>query len=452
MAITLTTSTPAQLSADYFINKPIELIFDKAIATASLNNTVFSLIDIDSSTSVPLTITAGANDATKVYLLPSLSLKQNTQYRVLIAGSDAGLGTYLTSQDADTLTTTIVIEFSTGDSVYKIDTVIEKQASNLTLEGDLFLPTNVKAVGFDFTIDKIRPKNNKHGVDVTLTGDNTVRFTFTKALYTGNIDTSDWVDVNLYPLLNSTSYLATDTTFGVGTIPAYTVSVTGADLLVTFTSSLPKNLNVQISLLDGIQSLDGDQYDGNLLYSINTQLYPEVYGIQTITREVKEIVNTFTEDYIGALLFKNTIWIWEKVGRGFDLSSVPFAAKQYIVYTTILDLMEDQEYAKFVLAGTRRQLGDLGVSIDNIIGRIAMKVAKYQKLKDIAFESIIKGWQFRVGTSSVSYEGIAQEVNRLWYDISTRYTFNKYSYDQQNIPAANATESRRARTNNPFFW
>lgn len=451
MTITLTSSTPAQSASDYFINKPVELIFDKSITTASLTNSVFSLIDIDTNSFVPLTVSAGANDATKVYLLPSQTLKNNTQYRVIIVGSAEGLGYYLSSQDSDTLTTSIIVEFSTGESVYKIDTVFEKAASNLTLEGDLFLPTNVKALGFDFTVEKIRPKNNKHGVDTTLTGDNTIRFTFSKALYTGSADYTDWADVSLFPLLNSSEYLASGDVMGSISIPDYTVSVSDTDLLVTFDYALPQNLGVQITLLDGIQSSDGDIYGGSLNYSINTTLFPEIYGMQTIKREVREIVDTFSEDYIGALLFKNTIWTWEKFGRLSAVDNMSFAAKQFIVYSTILDLMEDKEYVKYVVAGTRRQLGDLGVSIDNIIGRTAMKVAKYQELKRVAQESIVKGWQFKVGYSTLGYDTIANEINRLWYDVNGRFTETRYSYNQEDIPAANATLNRRARSNNPIW-
>lgn len=451
MAISLTTSTPAQGSTDFFINKSLELTFDKAIASSSLTRNVFSLIDIDAGVAVPLSVSAGYADATKVLLLPSSSLKEDTQYRIIVVGTDQGLGYSLVASDADTLTTTIVIEFSTGDSVYSIDQVVQKEAASITLEGDLFLPTNVKALGFDFVVDKVRPKNHKHNIATTLTGDNTVRFTFSTGLYTGDADYTEWVDVNVFPLLSHTGYLASGSTMGAGTIPGYTVSVTGQDLLVTFDTELPNNVGVQIDLLGNIVSTDGASYGGDMKYSINTALYPSVYGVDLIKREVREIVDTFTEDYIGALLFKNTIWVWEKTGRAFNIDSPTFAVQQYVAYATILDLMEDREYYKYVVAGTRRQLGDLGVSIDNIIGRIAMKVAKYQKAKEVAFDSIVPGWQFKIGTSTLAYQEAAEGVSRLWYDINGRYTETMYKYYQDNIPASNVAINRHAKSNNPIW-
>lgn len=450
MAITLLSSTPAEGATDYYLNKSVELTFDKAIASSSLTDNVFSIIDIDSGTCVPLTISFGADSNARIILLPSTSFRENTQYRIIITGTSSGLGYTLTAADADTLATTLFIEFGTGTTVYKIDTTLEKEISNLTLEGDLFLPTNVKALGYDFTVSRVRPKNNLHAVSPTLTGDSNITFTFSKNLMSG-AEYDDWVEVDVFPLLNDVSYLASGTSFGEGTIPSYTVTGLSNQLIVQFSTELPKNVGVQINLLQDITSVDGDQYGGKLRYSINTELYPEVCGVNTIEREIREVVDVYPRDYIGALLFKNSIWLWEKLGRSFGLDSVPYAAKQYITYSTILDLMEDREYYKFVLAGTRRQLGDLGVSVDNIIGRIAMKVAKYKEAKDVALESLKKGWQFKVGTSIAAYSEMADQVNRLWYDINGRYTDSTYSYHQEDLPISNVAINRHARHNNPIW-
>lgn len=451
MAITLVSSTPTEGQADWFLNKSVELIFNKAIATTSLTNSIFSLVDIDTNVPVPITVSAGYANSSKVILVPSTSLKENTQYRVLVVGSAAGLTYSLTAQDEEVLSDSIYFEFSTGETVYKIDSTVNKETSNLSLEGDLFLPTNVKALGYDFTVSKVRPKNNTHAVDVSLTGDSTIRFTFSKALYTGSADYSDWLQVDTFPLLNDVNYLAQSGTLGEVSIPGHTVSINDTDLIVTFSGNLPNNLGLQVTLFDGITSSDGDSYGGSMQYSINTALYPEISGIQTIKREVRDIADTFTEDYIGALLFKNSIWLWEKLGQSFSLDALPFAAKQYVIYSTILDLMEDREYYKYVVAGTRRQLGDLGVSVDNLIGRIAMKVAKYQKEKENCFQSLLGAWQFKVGRNSTSFDNIAETVNRLWHDINGRYTESRYVYYQDASPAANVAINRQSKTTNPEF-
>lgn len=450
MAISLISSTPAQGATDIQINKSIELVFNKTIASSSITENVFSLIDLDSGQAFPVTVSARFDTSSRIIILPSQSLKENTQYRIIVVGTDSGLGYSLVANDSDILADSIYIEFSTGEGVYKIDSTLEKEAASLSLEGDLFLPTNVKALGYDFTISKVRPKNNKHGLSQNLTGDSTIKFTFSKDLYTGDVDLTDWVDVSLFPLLNTSSYLASGQEMGSFAIPGYALTKSGKDLIVTFDSDLPKNLGIHIELNDSIISEDNEPYGGKMIYSINTALFPEIYGIETIKREVKEIADTYNEDYIGALLFKNTIWTWERVGRVFRIDDIPYAAKQYIVYSTILDLMEDAEYSKYLIAGTRRQLGDLGVSVDNFIGKIAMKVAKYQKLKEIALDSILKGWQFRIGVTTMGYLETAQMVNRLWYDVNGRYTDIRFSYHQNDVPASNSLLNRRARETNPL--
>jgi len=273
MAISLLSSTPSQGATDVQINKSIELVFNKTIASSSITENVFSLIDIDSGQAFPLTVSPRFDTSSRIILLPSQSLKENTQYRIIVIGTDSGLGYSLVANDADTLTTTIYIEFSTGEGVYKVDSVLEKEAASLSLEGDLFLPTNVKALGYDFTITKVRPKNNKHGLAQTLTGDNTIKFTFSKNLYTGDSDVSDWVDVNLFPLLNTASYLASGQEMGSFPIPGYAVTTTGKDLVVTFASELPKNLGIHIELKDTILSEDNEPYGGKMIYSVNTALF-----------------------------------------------------------------------------------------------------------------------------------------------------------------------------------
>ncbi|MHA2265681.1 MAG: hypothetical protein ACXAEN_25095, partial [Candidatus Thorarchaeota archaeon] len=129
------------------------------------------------------------------------------------------------------------------------------------------------------------------------------------------------------------------------------------------------SVGITIDLTNKIESLDSDEYGGALHYSINTQVYPEISGLQTVRREIRPSSVDYVDDYIGALLFKNTMWLWERTGRGLDLDTLSYSAKKHILYSTVLDLLEDKEYEKFIVAGTRRQLGDLNVSVDSLIGR-----------------------------------------------------------------------------------
>lgn len=450
MALILVSSNPESATSDFYINKSIELTYNQPIDSTSLTDNVVFLIDLGSNQNVPVTIALKPTDTRVIVVTPLVNLRENTSYRLIVTGVDQGMGYSLKAASTELLGTTSVVLFTTGDNVYQIDTTIEKQASNLTLEGDLFLPTNIKALGYDFTIAKVRPLNHSHGVSGSITGDSTVRFSFTKTLMTG-VSYDDWTTVNVYPLLNDPQYLAYSGVFSTDiTIPPYSVTASNKDLLITFQSALPQNVAVAVDLNSTITSVDNDEYGGAMQYIFNTELSTVVYGPEMVKRELSSINDQLNNDYIGALLFKNSIFLWEKTGRGLNLSEYPFAAKRWVLLTTLLDIMEDKDYHKFVLGGTRRQLGDLNVSVDNPIGRLALKIARVQKERDIAFETLFKGWQFRAIAGST--RASSSIGDRLWYDINNRYTDPNYKYFQWNYPVANVYINRHAKTNNPFWY
>jgi hypothetical protein len=449
MALTFVSSDPATATVDFFLNKSISLTFNEPVSSGSLTDNIVYLVDTSNNETVPATVALKATDTKVIIIDPLVVLKENTNYKVYVIGTDQGVGYSLEATNGDLLVETVLILISTGDSLYQIDVTLEKEAANLTLEGDLFLPTNVKALGYNFTVDKVRPKNHGHGVAVGLTGDYTIRFTFTKALLTGLASYSDWASVNCYPIINDANYLASGDSMGVYDIPDHTISIADTDLLVTFQNVLPQNLCVSIDLNTDIKSIDNDQYGGNLSYLINTDLSVDIYGPEMIKRELSSISSQLNDDYIGALLFKNTIFLWEKTGRGISLSPLSFPAKKYIMLSTMLDIMEDKDYQKFVLAGTRRQLGDLNVSVDNMVGRLALKIARVQKEREVALETLYKGWQFKAlagSTRSSMFNG-----DRLWYDVNSRYTEPSYKFYQADVPASNIHLNRHAKTNNPVW-
>jgi len=450
MALILVSSNPESAASDFYINKSLELTYNQPIDSTSLTDNVVFLIDLGSNQNVPVSIALKPTDSKVIVVNPLVNLRENTSYRLIVTGVDQGMGYSLRATSTELLGTTSVVLFTTGDNVYQIDTTIEKQASNLTLEGDLFLPTNIKALGYDFTISKVRPRNHSHGISGAITGDSTVRFSFTKTLMTG-VDYSDWAIVNVYPLLNDPQYLAYSGTLAENiAIPGYTISTNNKDLLISFGSALPQNVAVAIDLNSSITSIDNEEYGGAMQYIFNTELSTIVYGPEMVKRELSSINDQLNDDYIGALLFKNSMFLWERTGRGLNLAEYPFPAKRWVLLSTLLDIMEDKDYHKFVLGGTRRQLGDLNVSIDNPIGRLALKIARVQKERDIAFETLFKGWQFKAIAGST--RASSSIGDRLWYDINNRYTDPNYKYFQSNYPVANVYVNRHAKTNNPFWY
>jgi hypothetical protein len=210
-------------------------------------------------------------------------------------------------------------------------------------------------------------------------------------------------------------------------------------------------MGVSVELLNTVEDFEGLEYGGGLNYNITSALYPTVITPRPIKVELRAVEGEkIFDDYVGTLIHKNTIFLWEKLGRNLDLNNLTFPAVKHIFYATILDILEDQDYEKFLTAGTRRQLGPLNVSVDSLIGRVALKIASAQKDKDIAFQSLTKGWQFQTVAKSDGVDGLLNQ-NRLWYDTNGRWTDPMNKYAQPNIPASNVTISRRAKTNNPWW-
>lgn len=450
----LSSSDPAHGATDVYTNKNPTFIFTAALDSATVTENTFLLLDQTTNQRVPVTLTYDST-VFKVTMVLQGMLRENTAYRVLIVGSDTAVTDILSGTEAgDDLTATIKVEFSTGDDQFQIDTTLGKEVDSKTLEGELFLPSNLKALGTDFTVDKVRPQNHSHGVAVDLTGDRTVRFTFTKNLNTSG-DIGAWAEIEVFPVL-TTEYLGKSgelqtVTAGDYTLPTGTLSVSSKDLVLTFDRDFPNNVGISVQLLDKIEASDGLDYGGGLEYSITTKLYPDVVPVIPIKRELRSIDgDKILDDYVGSLVHKNTIFLWEFLGRDLDLDDIPWAGWKYIFNSTLLDIMEDQDYEKFLTAGTRRQLGDLNTSVDSLIGRLALKIASTQKDKDRALQTLTKGWQFKTAIKSDSVNGLPNQ-NRLWYDINGRWTDPANKYNQPDIPASNTAISRRAKSVNPWW-
>jgi hypothetical protein len=452
MTFLLSSSNPSNGAVDFQINKTVELSFNKDVLTSSLRDNSISIINTATGRVIPTKVERTSLDHKKVIVTPLEYLTELTLYKVQIIGSDLSFGYYLEAEDGEYLVDTVYVSFTTGTGVYKIDETLQKQSQDLTLEGDLFLPSNVKALGYDFTISLVRPKNHSINVNPDITGDNTIRFRFSDTLYTGDASYSDWIDVNVSPILDTTAYLASGTTLGSDsiTIPGYSVSLSGSDLLVQFDNELPKNALVTASLSNSIVSQSGVYYGGEMEYAFHTKLYPDIKAVETIKREVRFVALEFYDDFINSLLFKNFIFLWEKTGRSLTVSSLPFSVIQYCIYSTALDLIEDKDLEKYILGGTRKKIADIDVSYTSLLGNMALKAKKLEQLKDAALESLFKGRALRTGVLNVFLEA-ADSVNRLWYDISSRYTLSSYKYYQANEPSSNVQINRQAKTNNPWY-
>jgi len=410
----IASSDPGNGDSDVFINKNPTIVFTDALDVTTVTEDTFQLFDRTTNTQVPITLNY-QNALKKVTLVTDGALRENTSYRIIIVGDDLKVTKSVSGTDAgDDLASSLIVEFSTGDNIFQEDTTLGKEIDAKTIEGDLFLPSNVKALGTDFTVERVRPKNHTADNGINLTGDKTVKFTFTRNLNTTG-DLANWVEVETYPLFRSGYMAQSGTVASTYALPTGTASVDGKALVITFDRQFPNNAGCTIKLLNNIEDTGGLDYGGGMLYTISTSLYPNVFPTRSIKRELRSIDgDALYDDYVSSLIHKNTMFLESRGAISFD--SIPHAGFLHIFYSTMLDIMEDQDYEKFLIAGSRKQLGDLNVSQDNLIGRLALKIANAQKKQSNALNTLYAGWDSR---SAVKADGAHGEIDwsRLWYDI-----------------------------------
>jgi hypothetical protein len=340
----------------------------------------------------------------------------------------------------DKLTTTIEISFKTGTRVFIDDSSIDKNAVDLSLEGDINLPSHVKALG-EFAIESTTPKN--HSADVSLTA-NRIEIKFTKPI-SGSIMQDDWLSVDAYPVLDETQYLAEGSTFGQGSIPSVSgLTYSGNYVYATFNSALPKNAAVDVTVDDSVTATDGSEFGPNSYQlSFTTQRFPDIAGVHVIKREIKAATDELNDDYIAAMVLKNTII--RRIRGGASDTNASWAAVKWVINATIVDILDDKELEKALQAGTRRQLGDLNVSVDAVIGKLSLKHARAQKAMEEA-EKTLAGSKLLAQKITNQFTSFYYgRPDRNWHGVNGKLIQSRFKYYQADQPAANTALNRNAK-------
>ena len=443
----VSSSSPADQDTDVFVNIALTATFTTDLLSSSINTTTCTLID--ESTDHVVATTVALSGTNIVVITPIGILAEDTVYRISFPGTDTALSSSYVIKDStgEALTTTISITFRTGSRSYIDDTSVDKDAGDLSLEGDLSLPTNVKALG-DFVVSQTLPKNRSADVDTTLNGSNQVVIRFDNNIGTG-IFNSDMVDVEVFPLLDNTTWLAASGAFG-SYIPSYTVAASGAEISISFDNTVPNNLGIQVQLDQSLQDSDGTEFGPNdYMYSITTDRWPNISGPNRIKRELKALgPNDLTDEYIASVLLSKSVEFATK----FDLGTTAELSKdKWVVYSTIVDILDDKELEKAIVAGTRRQLGDLNVSVDPIVGKLSLKHARALKAVEDAERSLYKG---SLVAKVFCQEGDAViRNNRRWYGVNGRILSTRFITHQPNIPASNSALNRNSKIPpGDYYW
>ncbi len=443
--LTIGSSTPSDGALDVFVNNAIDVTFDSAVLESSVSSTSVVLTNQATDGVVPATVELSS--ATVIRITPYGNLAEDTVYRVRFPGTDTALGPDYVIKDvaaSEALTTTLTVTFTTGSRVYLDQISVDKDAVDLSLEGDLSLPVHVKALG-SFAISGTVPKN--HEADIAV--DSPLRINFNQPLHSGSFN-QDWLDVDVFPILDDTNYLGSPTSdeYG-GTIPDYSVSHDYASLWVNFSGDLPKNVGVHVEIDQNVIARDGSEFGPNdYLLSFTTERYPDISGVHVLRREIKAAAETLYDDYIASVILSKSIEADARFGTG----AVPHLSLiKWVVNSAIVDILDDVELEKAIQAGVRRQLGDMNVSVDPIIGKLAIKHARAQKKIEEAEKSLIGRGAVAQAYSTENKRGIRRS-NRSWFGVSNKVTNARFITYQGNHPGANTSRNRQAKVQPDNLW
>lgn len=441
----LNSSTPSNGAVDVFLNRNIELNFDAALDSSTVTQN--SVVLLDAATDLIVATTLSYDSTTfKITVTPLSVLAENTVYKIRLPGTDIAVNSSLVlkSSGGDPITTTVTVTFTTGAKVYIDDTSINKDVTDLSLEGDLTLPTHVKALGV-LSVEKTYPKNLSCDQPTTLDGGNRVYIKFNQTL-SGALLEDDWLTVDAYPMLDDEQYLATGDSYGVGSIPSMTgLFTSGSYLYAGFEEALPKNVGVNITIGTGVVGADGAEYGpSEYVFTFTTDRYPKIGGIHNIKTEIKAATDELNDHYICSLLLKNTVELIERYSA-LNKDAPSYSAHKYVTNKTIVDILDDKELEKALVAGSRRQLGDLNVSVDAIIGKLALKHARAQKRAEEADRTLLKnGYLAKKVNNVIESTHYARPV-RQYFGVHGRLENAKWKTYQGNMPASNIGITRAAK-------
>lgn len=455
------SSNPSNNAVDVFLNIPLYVTFaSPGLDSSTVTINTCALLNVGTQDTLPVSLSY--NSTTFVLTLTPVGvLAENTVYKIRFPGTDIAISSdYVIKESGsgDALTTTLDITFTTGTRIYLDDTIITKEATNLSLEGDITLPTHVKALG-PFAIDSTIPKNHKSDVPVNIDGNNRIRIKFTKSL-SGSLSDDSWVDVDLFPILDYSGFYATgtvlwDTTGAnniVASIPTMTgLSFSGQYMYLNFDTSLPKNAGVAVTIGESVTATDGTEFGPNeYQLTFTTERYPSLGGVHWLKTELKSMAKELTDDYLAAVLLKNSIRLYHRLGAGLGPPPIPLISHKWVILTSVIDILDDLDLAKAIVAGARRNLGDMNVSFDVAIGQMTLKQKRAEKELESTNMGMFLSRYYQRYERAIYVEN--RPNPREWFNISGRIYSTRFLYYQPNSPMSNVTLNRLSKNINPWYF
>lgn len=454
------SSSPSNGDENVYLNALLRATFSGELVSSSVTNQSVVLTDTSSNRFVygQLTYTSGTKE---VIFYPENYLSPDTRYRFSFLGTgDAINGTILATGSSGDLLQSLNIIFRTGRDLYVQSSGELKNTYNKSLEGDIDLPSNIGVLGSSFTISKFSPKLNSAEFDIDSTE---IYIDFSKPLSTGDFS-QDWFSVNVEPLvddcyvacnIDGTITLKQDNPSYTGfNEPTFSGSVSGSRLTISLVNGqFCYNQYVEVTLSNDIESSAGDTLGNNdVTCGFSTQLYPSILTLSFLKRNASSIftyMDLYTDLYLSSKILFYTMYGWEGSCKRYPLSDLPKSSRNFAMWSTIVDILEDIDLKKAMQAGISRQLGDFLVELNPAaIGKMGILLARAQKDKELSLATLKKNSNVALFTVNSRIFDLAPD--RLWHGANGKYVNAKFKYWQPDIAASNLALERQAEV--PPRW
>lgn len=424
-APTFVSSVPATSAIGISVEQQIIITFSTALDPSSVNEGTVSVFRSDDL--VPLRGEYVLSSAsTVVTFTPERALFQDTQYRVVLLGSDQGVGYAVKSSTGQFLATTTVISFRTGTERF---VSLEEIAGRDDIEriGPIRAtdPFAIQPTGGSLEIEELVPAAFDCNVLVSATG---LHIDFNASIDPSTVTTTS-VKIEQLPVLGIDDYFATVVdpagdacpTLGIQdsvgfTVPTGELRVEGDKVVFQIDASAEflHNTEVHVTISTNVASTAGATLSQEVDYFFTTEYFPLFVGPTFLRTELGPSVATLTDDTIKRIIHKNSIEAWEMANKGIDLKRPTWWARKWVICKSILDILGVLLLSKDLAAGQSKTLGDLSISTRPANPELG---AKYKQATDCIKEL---GDLFGVDLmATIAVKGVSSGTERLDFRMRT---------------------------------
>lgn len=367
----LVSRTPGINETNVYVNKYIEVVFNQAMETSSLNDNTILIYRISDYSVLDKTITYDAATF-KVTIATEIVLDQNTQYNVVIVGLDQS-NLCVKNSGSESLATTLTWYFTTGTEVgdQPGETHEEEMPDQPSVESPVSEVLQPKPTAAMY-IKSTSPANYSanlgtiNGDFETVHWDGPITVTFDRPVASGVAVLQDWMTFEIAP---SDGDPAT-TTY----MPSGVLSNTVGDTL-TWTPSTYNGNNyawrtnneITITIDDDVVDSTGVALGAQFRFMITTAYRPFYCAIQRIRAVIGSFIREVPDDTVARQIFFNSIEAYNIANTIYsqytwDMDHPPFAAQMWVCCKTQYDLL----YSKLldmasVGPGMMKRLGDFSI-------------------------------------------------------------------------------------------